>query len=297
MSYSEDRPGLIKSYIYVFIAYVSATVGAVGLLIFFSELHPIASLGIADVGATIIIFLFSVIFNNSSFYDPYWSVAPVPVAFFWIVHRESSGALSFRQIIVLILVIFWALRLTWNWISQWKGLSHEDWRYVDMRESGSKNFWVVSFSGIHMFPTILVFAASLSMYSSLSKGTEPFGLLDIIAGIVTFSAVLIEMTADIQLRMFQKLNKNKAEYINHGLWRYSRHPNYFGEVLFWWGLFLFALAADSSYYWTAVGPLAITFLFTFISIPMMEKRMIEKRPNYSVQVENVSPLIPWFPKK
>ena len=82
-----------------------------------------------------------------------------------------------------------------------------------------------------------------------------------------------------------------------GLWAYSRHPNYFGEIMFWWGLFIFALAADSCYWWTIAGPLVITILFLFISIPMMDKRSLGRRPGYEEHMERVSALIPWFPKR
>jgi steroid 5-alpha reductase family enzyme len=81
-----------------------------------------------------------------------------------------------------------------------------------------------------------------------------------------------------------------------GLWAYSRHPNYFGEVTFWWGLFFFALAADTDYWWTIIGPAAITVLFTFISIPMMDKRNLARRPGYEERIKNIPALIPWFRK-
>lgn len=296
MAQTGGKPGLLQSYLYVFVAYIAAAAGAVGLVVLFSDLHPLAVIGIADVGATIIVFLFSVLFNNSSFYDPYWSVAPVPIAFYWVYISQSTGADFARQVAVLILLGLWAIRLTWNWASQWEGLSHEDWRYVDMRESGGKNYWAVSFSGIHMFPTILVFGSSLSMYSSLYMGNNPFNWLDIVAVTVTFSAIIIEATADIQLRMYKRMKTDAHEFMIFGLWKYSRHPNYFGEISFWWGLYLFALAADTAYWWTIIGPLGITFLFAFISIPMMDKRMVAKRPGYSEHMSKVSAIIPWFPK-
>jgi steroid 5-alpha reductase family enzyme len=81
-----------------------------------------------------------------------------------------------------------------------------------------------------------------------------------------------------------------------GLWAYSRHPNYFGEVMFWWGLFLFGLAADLGYWWTIIGPILITFLFAFISIPLMEKRSLERRPGYREITRIIPTFFPRFPK-
>jgi steroid 5-alpha reductase family enzyme len=296
MTPEQKHPGLLQSFTYVIVAYTAAAAGAVALVVFFGELHPIAVVAIADVGATIIIFAFSVLFNNSSFYDAYWSVAPVPIAFYWALVVSSPGVDPWRQTAVIILVSLWAIRLTWNWASQWEGLSHEDWRYVDMRESAGKNYWAVSFSGIHMFPTILVFGASLSMFASLARGTSSFNWLDIAAIIVTFIAILIEATADIQLKMFRRMRRDEKEIMNYGLWKYSRHPNYFGEILFWWGLYLFALAADPAYWWTVVGPLGITLLFVFISIPMMDRRMVERRPHYAEHIKKVSAILPLPPR-
>jgi steroid 5-alpha reductase family enzyme len=85
--------------------------------------------------------------------------------------------------------------------------------------------------------------------------------------------------------------------MNKGLWRYSRHPNYFGEVSFWWGLYFFGLAANASYWWTIAGPIAITLLFLFISIPMMDKRSKERRPEYAEHMKKISALVPWRIKR
>lgn len=91
--------------------------------------------------------------------------------------------------------------------------------------------------------------------------------------------------------------KQPGQIMAVGLWRFSRHPNYLGEITFWWGLFIFGLAADSGYWWTVSGPLVITALFLFVSIPIMEKRHLERRPGYEEHKKKVSVLIPWFPKK
>ncbi|MBI5546954.1 MAG: DUF1295 domain-containing protein, partial [Deltaproteobacteria bacterium] len=89
-----------------------------------------------------------------------------------------------------------------------------------------------------------------------------------------------------------------GEIVNTGLWKYSRHPNYFGEVSFWWGLWLFGVASDpASALWTLAGPVAMTGLFLFISVPMLDKRSLERRPGYAEHRRRVSALIPWFPKR
>ena len=111
---------------------------------------------------------------------------------------------------------------------------------------------------------------------------------------VTLVAILIETVADEQLRAFAK-TKKPGELIQTGLWRYSRHPNYFGELLFWWGIFLFGYAASpADWTWTIVGTACITLMFFFISVPMMEKRQLARKPHFADVIKSTSMLIPWF---
>jgi steroid 5-alpha reductase family enzyme len=252
---------------------------------------------VANIAATIVIFGFSMVFNNSSIYDPYWSLAPIPIAFYWAFSSISYNADTLRQIMVLLLLTVWAIRLTYNCFQRWKDIRHEDWRYMDIRSNTGIFYWPVSFLGIHLLPTIIVFLGCLSLFPALTAGTNPFGILDILAVIVTAVAIWIETKADEELKNFLS-GKNGAEgFISSGLWSYSRHPNYFGEVLFWWGLYLFALSSSIIYWWLIIGPVAITMLFVFVSVPMMDRHLLKKRPNYSQQIDRVSALVPWFPKR
>ncbi|MDA3822999.1 MAG: DUF1295 domain-containing protein [Bacteroidales bacterium] len=259
--------------------------------------HPIVIAAAADIVATVIIFASSIFLDNSSMYDPYWSLIPIVIAFYFVFNPVYSYAADQRIYIVIGLVLFWALRLTFNWMRHWEGLGHEDWRYVDLRKEHGKMYWAVSFAGIHFFPTVLVFLGCLSLYPALSDSVRSWNYLDTIATVITLGAILIEMISDNQLSTFQKTNEDPQQIMEKGLWHYSRHPNYFGEIMFWLGLFCFALAANPSYWWTAIGPLAMIFLFTFISIPMMERHMVAKRPHYDDHMNKVSAIIPWFRAK
>ena len=276
------------------LVYALALAIALGVGYLLRGKHPILIAGGADIAATIVVFIFSIIFNNSSIYDPYWSLAPVPIALYWAFHAYSD-AVIIRQVAVLLLLAVWAARLTYNCLDRWQGLKHEDWRYSEMRRTG-RFYWVISFFGFHLFPTIIVFLGCLSLYPSLLAGTHPFGVLDIVAIILTISAILIEGKADRELKAFMSKRKSAEQHITTGLWAYSRHPNYFGEVLFWWGLYLFALAADLAYWWAIIGPLCITMLFIFVSTPMMDRHILNKKSAYSGTMKRVSALIPWFPK-
>ncbi len=281
------------AFIICFFSYVIALIVAILITIILPKtIHPIFIALIADIGATLTIYLFNVVFNNASLYDPYWSVAPIPIAFYWLSTTNSTVFdLTIRQILVLFLVIFWGGRLTYNWARGWGGMSHVDWRYEKLRKENPKYFWLINLTGIELMPTILVFLGCLSLYPVLTHVTTPFNILDVTATIVTFTAIMVEAISDQQLIRFSK-NKKQGEIINEGLWKHSRHPNYFGEVSFWWGLYLFCLATDPQYWWTIIGPVSITLLFIFISIPMIEERLQERYEEYEKYKRSVPMFLP-----
>lgn len=287
---------MLKSWTLMIVAYVVAAAVAIGLAFWLHAAQPLVIAAVADAAATVVVFAFSLALNNSSWYDPYWSVAPPFIAVFWLLQPNSGGFGPLRHILVFVLLCIWAARLTYNWASQWKGSGHEDWRYVEMHRQYGRLYWPVSFLGIHLVPTILVFLGCLALWPALDSGRQPFNWLDVVAGIVTAGAIAIEAAADLQMRRFRRAAKEPGQ-IPPGLWSLSRHPNYFGEVLFWWGLFLFALAAAPTYWWVIVGPLAILLLFLFVSIPLMEKHLLAKRPDYTAYQQRVSPFVPWPQRK
>ncbi len=285
---------MVKAFSWVAVAYGVALAVAVVVGFGVDAEHPIAVAFAADVAGTLVIFAFSFAFRNSSFYDPYWSVAPAAIAVYWIWSADTAAVDPARQILVLALVCVWGARLTYNWARGWGGLHHEDWRYVNLRESSGRAYWGVSLIGLHMIPTLIVFVGCLPLYPALADPALPFGALDGVAAAVTVAAIAIEATADEQLRRFRTSLRDPRQVLSTGLWAYSRHPNYFGEMLFWWGLYLFGLAAAPSYGWAIVGPLAITLMFRFISLPMIETRMRERRPDFEVHARRTSMVIPWF---
>lgn len=254
--------------------------------------HPIWVAFWADIAATLVIFAFSLGFRNSSFYDAYWSVAPLAIALYWAGQPEFAGVNPIRLSVVTFLIALWGGRLTWNWLRGWQGLGHEDWRYVDLRHKTGAAYWLVSFAGLHLAPTIWVFLAMLPVYVSMAAGREPFGYLDLVASAVTLGAIWIEARADKQLKRFRESGPDAQDFLHTGLWARSRHPNYFGEMGFWWGLWLFAMAADPAWWWTFVGPLGITLMFRFVSLPMIETRMLERRPAYAEWTQRSSLVVP-----
>lgn len=251
--------------------------------------NPIVNAAILDLLATLLVFAGSIAFNNSSLYDPYWSVAPFPILFYWIL-STGSDMLTLRQGIILTLVLLWGSRLTVNWIRRWKGLEDEDWRYRQFRKKFPRSYWMISLFGIHLFPTIIVYLACLSLFPAIAIKGDSLDSFDLLAIGATLGAILIETIADEQLRKFSKESTGHA-FLSSGLWKYSRHPNYFGEVLFWIGLFLFSCGTDSFYWWTLPGPIGMIALFLFISVPMIDKRMLARKEGYERYMQRTSGLL------
>jgi len=276
----------------VAVTYLAAGVAGWGVVVSGPGRHPLAVTFWADLVATAVVFAVSMAVGNSSLYDPYWSVAPAVIVVGWVFWQgvEVSG----RPALVLVLVLAWAARLTVNWALSWRGLGHEDWRYVQIRArtAGRAPWWLVSLTGIQVMPTLVVFAGLLSAWPAVTVAGAPLGPLDAVAGAVTVAAVTIEAVADRQLRRFARDPAHRGRVIDRGLWRYSRHPNYLGEIGFWWGLWLFALAAAPGWWWTVAGPIAMVLLFTFVSVPMMDRRSLERRPAYADHLSRVPALLP-----
>jgi len=272
----------------IVVAYVAAGAAAVATAQSITA-EPLWVAFWADVVATLVIFGCSWLYGNSSFYDAYWSVAPPAIAVYWAFEAGADGN-GVRQVLVLALVFAWALRLTWNWARGWTGLGHEDWRYVDIREATGALYWPASLLAIHGLPTLFVFAGCLPLLAALREDT-PLGLLDGLATLVTVGGIYLEARADQELARFRRTPHAPEEFLRTGLWSRSRHPNYFGEMSFWTGLFLFGLAAGGPL-WHGIGALSIVLLFRLASLPLIEKRMQERRPAYAAWMERSNLVMP-----
>jgi steroid 5-alpha reductase family enzyme len=265
----------------IWVAYGAALAVAVATVLALPDAGPVARAFWADVAATLAIFACSRLYRNTSFYDAYWSVAPPLLALYWWWGSAPGAASSARAALAFALVCAWAARLTWNWARGWGGLSHEDWRYVNLQQQTGAAYWGVSLIGLHMMPTLIVFLGCLPLYPAMAAGARPLGVLDVLACAVTGGAIWLEARADQELLRFRRAAPDPQAFLDTGLWARSRHPNYLGEMGFWWGIYLFALAADPGAWWTGAGALAITAMFRFVSLPLIEARMNERRPGYA----------------
>ena len=190
--------------------------------------------------ATLIVFVFSCIFSDVSIYDPYWSVAP-PIMI--LINMVKYNLWNANSIIVFIIFLVWAIRLTGNWLYTYKGLKHEDWRYAMYRKKYSPIlFHIISFVGLHYVPTIVVYA---SLISGLVVIQNPiFNPLSLIGAIVMLFGIVLEFISDTKIHKFLKMHKGEHKTCNISVWKYSRHPNYLGEMSFWTGLYVYSLFAN-----------------------------------------------------
>jgi len=270
--------------------YVIALLIVINTWQYLPDVHLLWKILIADVIGTVVVFIFSVVINNSSMYDPYWSVQPFVIAVFLAWPIQDLGI---PGMIVLFMVFLYGLRLTLNFYRGWPGMKHEDWRYRDFRENFPKLYWPISFLGIHLFPTIMVFLACMSMLQ-IFKGPGMEINIWFILGLATMlMAVGLAYFADEQMKKFRLNPENKGKLMREGLWKRSRHPNYLGEISTWWGLFFFSLSAGYENWWMITGPLTVTLMFLFISIPMLEKRELKRRPEYAEYKKEVAMLLPF----
>ena len=276
----------------VALAYLAALAAAAATVAALPGRHPLLVTAAADVAATLVVFAASVRHGNSSLYDPYWSVAPIPIVGWWLA-QAAPGAPAARRWLAAALVLAWGARLTANCLGRWRDLADEDFRYREIRRRTGRWYWPASLLSIHLFPTGWVLLGLLPLYPALLLPARALGWLDAAAALLTGGAVLVEALADLQLRRFLARRTEPAAVLEAGLWRWSRHPNYLGEVLFWWGLWLFGLAADPAWWWTVAGPLAITALFSFVSVPWMDRRMEAHHPGWRARRARVPALWPW----
>ena len=274
----------VASFVAVTLVYIIATV--VGVTVYGMLDFPWwFSLLIADIAATVVTFIFSVIFGNASVYDPYWSIQP-PVILIAFAMGEKMTILG---ILLIIVVSYWAIRLTANWAYTFANLNHQDWRYTMLKEKTGVFYPLINFVGMHMVPTLVVYGCILpAVWAVINGVTANIG--SVIFLCVSLGAATMQGIADYEMHKFRK-NKNGA-FIRNGLWKYSRHPNYLGEILMWWGVALSVICVAPTAWYLATGALANTILFLAVSIPMADGRQSRKEgfAEYKKQTRMLLPI-------
>lgn len=253
---------------------------------------------ITNLGAGILLmvagWLVSLVYRNVTLVDSLWGLGFPLMA--WVTFLLSEGFTG-RKVLIAVLVTLWGLRLSiylsWrNWGKE------EDPRYQKMRRKAGPKFPVRSFYSIFMLQAGLMWVISLSLqYGQIAPEPAKFTPWDGIGALLWCLGFGFQALGDWQLTAFKADPANQGRVMDQGLWAYSRHPNYFGESLMWWGIFFITLAVPHGG-WTIISPLTITFLLLKVSgIPMTERVIQKSRPGYKDYIRKTSAFIPWFPKK
>jgi steroid 5-alpha reductase family enzyme len=234
-------------------------------------------------------FVVSVIRRRNDVADIAWGLGFVLLA--WLSFYLSGY--SFKAILVTSLVTIWGLRLAWHIYHRNKN-KPEDSRYLEWRNMW-KNFYLRSFFQVFMLQGVFLFLISLPVLFISRSVSYSFGLLEVIGFLIWLLGFYFESVGDRQLKDFISNPANKGKIMDQGLWCYSRHPNYFGEVTQWWGIFLIALSIPNSFF-TIIGPLTITILILFVSgVPLLEKKYAG-RPDFEEYKKRTSIFIPLPPR-
>jgi steroid 5-alpha reductase family enzyme len=249
--------------------------------------------GLALGLAMSVLWLLSLRLRDASIVDPFWGTGFVMVA--WLAALGAQGT-SARRLLALALVTVWGLRLSLHLLVRNRGRG-EDPRYRAMRARSGALFPVVSLFTVFAFQGALLWVVSLPLQVAIAlPGPSSLGPLDLVAAGLWALGFLFEAVGDWQLVRFRRDPANRGQALESGLWRYTRHPNYFGDAVQWWGFGLLGLAAGA--WWTLVSPAAMTFLLVKVSgVALLEKDIAERRPGYRDYVRRTNAFFPWFPRE
>ncbi len=237
-------------------------------------------------------FVFSLTKKRNDLADIAWGLGFVLVAWASLLF---AGIISQRSILASLLVTFWGLRLSWHIFQRNKEKS-EDYRYLAFRKRWDKLFYLRSYFQIYLLQGVFLFVISFPVLVINKILGPPLGVIDFIGFTLWLVGFSIEAVSDAQLTSFKKNPFNKNKIMQSGLWKYSRHPNYFGEVALWWGIWIISLSVVNGFF-TIISPLTITILILKVTgVPMLEKRM-SKNPDFIDYKKRTSVLIPLPPKK
>lgn len=263
----------------------------IGYFAAFAIENVMLRLFVFDIIATVIIYLLSLTIQNSSLYDAYWSLTPFCMAVYLLV---TNGGLNVWHYIVFAVFSLWSWRLTVNWVITFGGRKWVDWRYKRYQEKYGPFMWqIANFFGIMLMPTLLVFAGFAPLVFAFSA---PLNALSLIGCAIVLFGTALEFFADRQMHGFLK-RAAVGEVIDRGLWKYSRHPNYLGEISIWVGVYFALFPAVTDYWYMFGGAVLMVLLFNFISIPLAEKRQLSRRAGYAEYKKVTSRLLLLPPKK
>ncbi len=240
-----------------------------------------------------LLWLYSVRITNVSIVDIFWGMGFVIANAVYFYLLEDA---HLRSILLLVLVSVWGARLTiyLGWRNYGK---EEDYRYQEFRKTyGEKRYWWFSFFQVFLLQGALIMIVSLPLLGAhYETSTEELNIMDYMAVVIWLIGFFFESVGDYQMARFKSDPSNKGKVMDRGLWRYTRHPNYFGDAAVWWAYGLFCAAAGI--YWPILGSVIMTILIIKVSgVSMLERTITDRRPEYADYIKKTSAFFPWFPK-
>ena len=243
-------------------------------------------------GFAVVLWIVSLLKKDVGIVDSFWSIFILIAGLCFYFLSEAGG--SDRGELVLLLLALWALRLSLH-ISWRNWGEEEDSRYQTIRKNNQPNFEFKSLYIVFLLQAFLALIVALPLMSVFNVSVA-MNSLDYIAFSLWAFGMFFEVVGDTQLAMFKSDASNKGKVMNKGLWRYTRHPNYFGEFCIWWGFFLFAIA--SGHWWSVISPLLMSVLLLKVSgVSLLESTIAQRRPAYAEYAKTTNAFFPWFPTK
>jgi steroid 5-alpha reductase family enzyme len=250
--------------------------------------------GLVILGLVSAVWLLSLLLRDSSIIDVFWGLGFVLAC--WIYFAATPDGYLPRKGLLTLLVTLWGLRLSlYILIRNWK--RGEDYRYRQWRQAAGRSWWWRSYFKVFLLQGALLWLISTPLLAAqLSPSPARLTVLDILAVLVWGIGFFFETAGDWQLARFKADPGNRGRLLTSGIWRYTRHPNYFGDAAQWWGFYLFALATGG--WWTIFSPLLVTVLLVKVSgAARLEKSLAENKPGYREYMERTSAFIPWAPRR
>lgn len=281
-----------KGILWLSVAYVLAGAAASALGALASGAAPWLGVLVACVVSALVLFGFDAYHRTTRFVELLWSLGPVAIAVAIFRFAPHEGASGVRRALVLGVVLVWGLRIAVTWVMRFRGLGPESSLDGHLRSRYGANFWAVSLGALHVAPSIVLFLGNLSLLAIFSEGRSGLNIVDIAASGATLAGLVIEAVADLQLARFLRTNRIPTRVCEDGLWSLCRHPRLLGEMLFWWGIALFALSAHATGWWVVFGPLALSLVLVLYAAPRRDRRELERRPDYASYMKRVPAFLP-----
>ncbi len=266
---------------------------AVGVFLFVMNSIFVDSL-ICTAMLMVLLWFISLILKNSSIIDICWGASFVVMATYYFTIESETGHFDFKNVLFLSMVALWGFRLSIH-LAVRNGIAREDFRYQEFRRQSKKNYWWVSLFRVFFLQGFLIWVLSSVFYVSYTgAGTRP-EILYFLGFTLWLIGFLFESVGDWQLRQFKQDKANAGKVLRTGLWKYTRHPNYFGDALVWWGFYIYSFSFSNSWVFICI-PVLMTLLLRYVSgVSLLESSLREKKQEYVSYIKSTPAFFPYIP--